>query len=217
MQTEKVLAFLRQHPDFLAEHAEELGVRLRDDKVRSFAQGQIASSRLKTEKMAQRVEEMLDAAHSNHATMQRLLAFDLRLLKANTVGQAAKAVSASLKDDFGLPHFALKLICAPKNKARLPEGLLRPAGHAAVQEWLALKQPLCGHQISPAARKLLPQDVILESFLQLPLHFGGETGGVLLLGHEDAAHFAPGLPTEYVERLAGALAAVLARMTGWSS
>ena len=215
MKPQQVLDFLQQHPDFLAEHADILGIRLRDDKVRSFAQGQLAASRQKTEKLAQRVEEMLDAAQSNHQTMQRLLRFDLRLLHSNTLHQIYKTVATSLKDDFELPYFSFKLVVTPKIKVKLPENLLLPADHAVIREWRKLKKPICSQQISPAARSLLPADVVLESFLQLPLWFGDKVGGVLLFGHPDPHHFAPGLPTEYVERLAQALAASLSRLTGW--
>lgn len=215
MKPQKILDFLNTHPDFLAEHAETLGIRLKDDKVRSFAQGQVVASRIKTEKMTQRMEDMLDAAQRNHITMQRLLKFDLRLLQAKTLNQVVKAVSASLNDDFGLPYFSFKLIVTPKIKTKLPESLNLPEHLKIAAEWKKLKQPICSQQLSGEARALLPNDVILESFLQLPLWFGKYVGGVLLLGHPDPHHFAPDLPTEYVQRLAEALSAVLARLTGW--
>lgn len=94
MNKQNVLNFLAENPDFLAEHAETLGVRLRDDKVRSFAQAQLAAAQIKADKMAAQMAQMMAAAEANHATMQRLLALDIALLRANTVAQAAERKQA---------------------------------------------------------------------------------------------------------------------------
>ncbi|WP_373700003.1 DUF484 family protein, partial [Neisseria dentiae] len=92
MNKENVLAFLREHPDFLAEHADELGVRLRDEKVRSFAQAQVAASQLKIEKMAAQLKTMLADSEANRTTMLRQLALDVQLLGSNTAGQLIHAL-----------------------------------------------------------------------------------------------------------------------------
>ncbi len=50
---------------------------------------------------------MMVAAEANHATMQRLLALDIALLRANTVAQAVQALYRSLEQDFGLQQYRL--------------------------------------------------------------------------------------------------------------
>ena len=215
MDTQSVLVFLKNHPDFLVEHADELGVRMRDDKVRSFAQAQLAASQLKIDKMAAQLQTMLDDSEANRATIQRLLALDVQLLRANTVGQLVQALYRVLAQDFGLQQFQLVLVAEPKNKARLPEEILTHDAKVRA-EIKTLEKPLLGNKISAPMRALLPQsDVVAESFLQLPVPVGGQIGAVILAADADVERFAADLPTEWIERMAEAVGAALSRMMGY--
>lgn len=217
MNKENVLAFLREHPDFLAEHAGDLGVRLRDEKVRSFAQAQVAASQLKIEKMASQLQTMLADSEANRKTMLRQLALDVQLLGANTAGQLIHALYRSLREDFGLQQFALKIAVRPKNKARIPDEAVVFADTKAGAEIAALKKPLLGNKISKEMRALLPDggSMAAESFLQLPVPIGGATGAVLLAADADVNRFAEGLATESVEYMAAAVGAALSRIMGY--
>lgn len=217
MKKENVLDFLREHPDFLAEHADELGIRLRDDKVRSFAQAQLTASRLKIEKMAGQLQTMLADSEANRRIMLRQLALDVKLLQANTVAQLVQALYQSLEDDFDICRFRLVLIAKPQNKTRIPEKVCLPAGaDKANAEIAALDAPVLGTKISAEMRALLPDDgIVLESFLQLPIPIGGKTGAVLLAGDEDVNRFAADLETETVRYMADAIGAALSRMMGY--
>lgn len=215
MDTNTVLAFLKSHPDFLAEHADELGVRMRDDKVRSFAQAQLNASQLKMEKMAQQLQTMYEASEANQITMKRLLALDVALLRANTVGQLVQALYDVLVQEFGLQQFRLALAVEPKNKARIPDEIV--VGQAKVRAAIrALEQPLLGNKISAEMRALLPQgEGVAESFLLLPVPIGEETGAVIMAADADVNRFAADLPTEWVARMAEAVGAALSRMMGY--
>lgn len=215
MNKQNVLDFLKTHPDFLAEHADILGLRLRDDKLRSFAQAQLAASQLKIEKMADQLQAMYEASEANHATIQRVLALDVALLGANTAGQLVQALYESLERDFGLKKFRLALVASPNNKARIPEEITvaNAKARAAVK---ALKKPVLGSKISSEMRALLPQDdMVAESFLQLPVQIGGQTGAVILAADADVNRFSADLPTEWVERMAEAVGTALSRIMGY--
>lgn len=216
MDKKNILAFLREHPDFLAEHAEELGVRLRDEKVRSFAQAQIAAAQMKIEKMSAQLQTMLADSEANRNTMFRQLALDVKLLKANTAGQLVQALYDSLQQDFGLQQFALKIAAAPKNKARIPDDAAIAPDSVVWHEITALEKPLLGNKISKEMRSLLPEhDTVAESFVQLPIKIGGSTGAVLLAADSDVDRFAEGLNTESVEYMAQAVGAALSRIMGY--
>lgn len=217
MNKENVLAFLREHPDFLAEHADELGVRLRDEKVRSFAQAQVAASQLKIEKMAAQLETMLADSEANRTTMLRQLALDVQLLGANTAGQLIHALYRSLQEDFGLQRFVLKVAVKPKNKARIPDEAVVFGNVAAAAEITALKKPLLGNKISREMKALLPDGcgAVAESFLQLPIPIGRGTGAVLLVADADVNRFTEGLATEAVEYMAAAVGTALSRIMGY--
>lgn len=217
MDKKSVLSFLQEHPEFLAEYANILGVRMHDDKVRSFAQAQMAASQQKIKKMTKQVEVMLADAQANHATMNKLLALNLKLLAANTVKQATDALYQSLADDFGIRYMRLVLVAEPVNKARIPEGVkLRPDSKVGMAV-AALKQVEVGGKIKPELRGLLnsDSDTVLESFLQLPVVIGGQTGGLLLLADEDVNRFSEDLSTEWVSQLAQAVSVLLSRVMGY--
>lgn len=217
MNKEDVLAFLREHPDFLAEHAEELGVRLRDEKVRSFAQAQVAASQLKIEKMAFQLQTMLADSAANRTTMLRQLALDVRLLGVNTAGQLIHVLYRSLREDFGLQQFALKIAVKPKNKARIPDEAAVFGCVKVSEKIAALEKPLLGNKISQEMQALLPGGcgAVAESFLQLPIPIGGATGAVLVAADADANRFAEGLATESIGYMAAAVGAALSRIMGY--
>ncbi|QEY26206.1 DUF484 family protein [Neisseria zalophi] len=215
LNPQNVLDFLKEHPDFLVEHAAELGVRLRDDKVRSFAQAKLAESQLKIEKMAGQLTLMMADAEANQNTMLRQFALDIELLKVNTVGQLADALYKSLQKDFGLQLFKLVIAAEPKKaKARIPEDMV--SGKKVREEILAMTKPILGTKISKEIKKLLPSsDIVAESYLQLPILVGKQTGAVLLAADSDVNRFAAGLETDSVQYMADAIGAALSRIMGY--
>lgn len=217
MKKENVLDFLKEHPDFLAEHADELGIRLKDDKMRSFAQAQLTASRLKIEKMAAQLHTMLADAETNRSIMLRQSALNIKLLQANTVSRLVQALYESLQHDFKIHHFRLILVAEPKNKIRIPEKVRLPSGaQKARAEIEKLREPVLGAKISAEMRALLPDSgTVWESFLQLPIPVGGVTGAVLLAADEDVHRFAADLETETVDCIAGVVGAALSRMMGY--
>ena len=48
--------------------------------------------------------------------------------------------------------------------------------------------------------------------MQLPLRWKEQTLAILVIGHEDEAHFTPDMSTEWVAAIADNMAAVLARL-----
>lgn len=215
LNPQNVLDFLKEHPDFLVEHAAELGVRLRDDKVRSFAQAKLAESQLKIEKMAGQLTLMMADAEANQNTMLRQFALDIELLKVNTVAQLADALYKSLQQDFGLQLFKLVIAAEPKKaKIRIPEDMV--SGKKVREEILAMTKPILGIKISKEIKKLLPSgDIVAESYLQLPILVGKQTGAILLAADSDVNRFASDLETDSVRYMADAIGAALSRIMGY--
>lgn len=108
--------------------------------------------------------------------MQRLLALDIALLRANTVAQAVQALYRSLEQDFGLQQYRLVLAAAPHNKAKIPPALC-VADERAKAEIAAMEVPVLGSKISPALRALLPADgKVAESFCNCRCPSAAEPG-----------------------------------------
>lgn len=215
MKKTDILRFLQDNPDFLAQHAEALGIRVGESKVRAFSEARIAAVSKKIDTMAQHMVQMTENAEYNLATMQRLMRLNLALMGCNTLKQVEAALAASLNEDFKLPQFALALTQKPAKKLRVPEALNLPENDAARNALRKLTAPLCATRaLHKHLEKRLPDAVQAESFLHLPLRHHDTLIGVLLIGHPDPQYFAPDAPTEYVALMGDALAATLARIMG---
>ncbi|WP_367440572.1 DUF484 family protein [Snodgrassella alvi] len=205
-----VRAFLHAQPEWLYEHAAEFNLRPIESKIMSFQQGRMQFMQRKTEKMASQLVQMLGEADANHTLMAKFMAFDRRLLLVNTVAQWQRAIHDGLKNEFVLPDFALKIVTEAPKSVRIPASLMADDKVKAVAK--KLNKPICGNLPVVVLRELLPVQPRLESFLQLPLRWQEQTLAILIVGHEDEAHFTSDMATEWVNYMAENMAAVLARL-----
>lgn len=205
-----VRAFLHAQPEWLYEHAAEFNLRPIESKIMSLQQGRMQFMQRKTEKMASQLVQMLGEADANHTLMAKFMAFDRRLLLVNTVAQWQRAISDGLKNEFALPDFALKIVTEAPKSVRIPASLIADDKVKAVAK--KLNKPICGNLPVVVLRELLPVQPRLESFLQLPLRWQEQTLAILIVGHEDEAHFTSDMATEWVNYMAENMAVVLARL-----
>lgn len=205
-----VRAFLHAQPEWLYEHAAEFNLRPIESKIMSFQQGRMQFMQRKTEKMASQLVQMLGEADANHTLMAKFMAFDRRLLLVNTVAQWQRAIHDGLKNEFVLPDFALKIVTEAPKSVRIPASLMADDNVKAVAK--KLNKPICGNLPVVVLRELLPVQPRLESFLQLPLRWQEQTLAILIVGHEDEAHFTSDMATEWVNYMAENMAVVLARL-----
>ncbi|WP_100089611.1 DUF484 family protein [Snodgrassella alvi] len=206
----KVRAFLHAQPQWLYEHAAEFNLRPIESKILSFQQGKMQVMQRKTEKMASQLIQMLGDADANHTLMAKFMAFDQRLLTVNTVTQWQCAIRDGLKNEFALSYYALKIVADIPKNVRVPVTLLAENRIKAISE--KLTAPVCGALPAAALLELLPAQPRLESFLQLPLLWKDQVLAILVIGHENEAHFAPDMATEWVTAMADNMAIVLARL-----
>lgn len=213
MNKQEILGYLKEHPEFLIQHAAELNIRVEESKVRSFAEAQIAAAEKKIDNIAYNMEQISQNAEANKRTMQRIFQLNLALLSCNTVSQVLKAVSGRLNNDFKLPNFCLLLTESSRKKQTIPPEM-HLTDNALAERLAGLNKPKCANKLlDEKLIKRLP-DPDAESFLHLPLRFNERTIGVLIIGHKDPAYFAPDTPTEYVSLMADAIATALAKMMG---
>lgn len=205
-----VRAFLHAQPEWLYEHAAEFNLRPIESKIMSFQQGRMQFMQRKTEKMASQLVQMLGEADANHTLMAKFMAFDRRLLLVNTVAQWQRAIHDGLKNEFVLPDFALKIVTEAPKSVRIPASLIADDKVKAVAK--KLNKPICGNLPVVVLRELLSVQPRLESFLQLPLRWQEQTLAILIVGHEDEAHFTSDMATEWVNYMAENMAVVLARL-----
>ena len=95
MNEKKILAYLQEHPEFLLNHAADLGVRPAEGRVQSFAQAQWLAQQKKAAKMAGQLAQIMQDADSNHQTLGRILG-DYRLPENHAAHAALSALEEPL-------------------------------------------------------------------------------------------------------------------------
>ena len=134
------------------------------------------------------------------------------LVAAETFQAVIHLLNFHLRDDFAVPHVALRLWDKPEGIEDLPE-------FAAVGEELqafaeGLTCPYCGSTAGVGTASWFGEDAPrIRSQALIALRNGGGTVGLIALGSEDAQRFYADMGTLYLERLGEMVSAALARVT----
>jgi uncharacterized protein YigA (DUF484 family) len=211
MTAEEVAQFFRTHPQFFDQHPELLESiyvpHPYGGRAIPLSERQILSLRERVKVLEAKLGELLKFGEDNDAISEKVHRLAAGLLGARDFAAAAQALQFHLREDFSVPHVALRLWGRP-----LPAGA--PEG-AAVEDELrarveAMGAPLCG----PAAGSpFLPwfgdAQEHVRSLALVPL---GQTQavGLLALGSEDAQRFYAEMGTLYLRRIGELTAAALA-------
>lgn len=205
-----VCRFLEQQPDFFVEHPELLETlhvpHRTDGQAVSLVERQVKVLRANQAATRQRLAELVRNARDNEALVGHVHRLALRLIAAGgatDVGAAAAAsapqriaqqVEAAMREDFGVSPARL-----------LPSGAVPEAVRALV----SAGKPRCGQLREEDRHALLGEAADgIGSIALVPLGEGA-AHGLLVLGSTDAAHFHPGMATDFLERIAELVAAAL--------
>lgn len=212
MNETAVLAFLKSHPEFLLTHAKSLGVQPSNDKITAFAEVKLQANEIRTERMAQHLNEVIDNARKNQTMIDTLFALDHALIGATSISALADAVDHTLNNGFNLPYHALKLV--PHNHVAYPEALVLQSSSQASDKLAQLKHSTCVHYLSDELLAWLPKsNDTLQSFLKVPLLSPTQQFmGVLIVASPNPDHFNPKQETHYMDNLARNLSAALNRL-----
>ena len=169
------------------------------------------SLRDKNRQLEGKMGELLQFGEENDTISEKMHRLGVSMISALTFQAVIHTLNFHLRDDFAIPHFALRLWDRPDGTAELPE-------FAAVSDELqafaeTLTQPYCGSTsgfetsswFGAAAKQIRSQALIA-------LRNGGGTFGMIALGSEDVQRFYAGMGTLYLERLGEMASAALARV-----
>lgn len=197
---QEVSKYLADHPDFFVDHPELLEslhvphagegntVSLVERQVKVLRERQVASR--------ERLAELVRNARSNEQLADRLHRFTLRLMQARSAEEIRAQLQASMLEDFEVPHCIW----------------LDPADD--LREWLSAGKPRCGHFSISQRERIFGAELATSvgSMAAIPIGPGSERG-VLALGSPDTSRFAPGISTDFLERMSELLAAAWARIS----
>ena len=215
MKAEYVIQYLQNNPQFFEENAEILShiaiPHPHGGRTISITERQMLSLRDKNRQLEGKMGELLQFGEENDTISEKMHRLGVSMISALTFQAVIHTLNFHLRDDFAIPHFALRLWDRPDGTAELPE-------FAAVSDELqafaeTLTQPYCGSTsgfetsswFGAAAKQIRSQALIA-------LRNGGGTFGMIALGSEDVQRFYVGMGTLYLERLGEMASAALARV-----
>jgi len=212
MDAKAVADYLQAHPEFFAEYADLLAEiyvpHPHGGHAIPIAERQIVTLREKNSQLEAQLRELIGFGSDNDAISEKLHRSTLALFSATDLETALGVLYHSLKEDFQVPHLALRLW------GRVPEQSYLPELAATSQELRdyasALGAPYCGAKAPFESREWFEGAPALQSFAFLPLRTH-QTFGLLALASDDATRFYAGMGTMYLTRLSELASVATAR------
>ncbi len=215
MKSEEVAQYLQDHPQFFEEHAELMSHMViphpHGGRTISITERQMLSLRDKNKQLEVKMNELLQFGEENDAISEKMHRLGVAMIAAASFQSVLHTLNFHLRDDFSIPHVALRLWNRPDSTEELPEFTEVSAELQAFAETLG--QPYCGSTsgfetsswFGEASKQVRSQALIA-------MRNGGGTIGMIALGSEDAQRFYAGMGTLYLERLGEMASAALARV-----
>ena len=215
MKSEEIAQYLQDHPQFFEEHAELMSHMViphpHGGRTISITERQMLSLRDKNKQLEVKMNELLQFGEENDAISEKMHRLGVAMIAAASFQSVLHTLNFHLRDDFSIPHVALRLWNRPDNADELPEFTEVSAELQAFAETLG--QPYCGSTsgfetsswFGEASKQVRSQALIA-------MRNGGGTIGMIALGSEDAQRFYAGMGTLYLERLGEMASAALARV-----
>jgi uncharacterized protein YigA (DUF484 family) len=213
MTPDAVASYLQEHPEFFESHADLLAdiyiPHPHGGRAIPISERQILTLRERGRQLEAKLREVMQFGEENDAIGEKVHRLALALLTAVDVATLVNAVKFNLREDFAVPHVALR---AWSDSVGDQAGELANAGAATREYVAALAGTYCGgHVPEPMAADLFGETAPqLKSFSVIPLR-SQDTSGVLVLASEDAQRFYSDMGTMYLKRIGDMVATALAR------
>ena len=212
MKPDDVAAYLKEHPEFFESYAEVVAdvfiPHPHGGRAISIGERQILTLRERGKQQETKLGEMIQFGEENDAIGEKVHRLMLALIGAPDVHALLHAVGFNLREDFAVPHVALRI---------WHEGLASDApefvqvSEATRAFASGLLHPHCGPLAMADTADFFGEDAsLLKSYAYVALR-GKDTFGLLALASEDAQRFYPEMGTLYLTRIGEVIAACLMR------
>ena len=214
MTADDIAVFLRTNPQFFDQHPELLETihvpHPYGGRAIPLAERQTLALREKAKLLEAKLAELVQFGEENDAIGEKVHRLAMALLGARDFAALAQLLYFHLREDFAVPHVALR-IWGRSVPADFPEA--GPVDEAQRRHTAAMGGPQCGQAAgNPFLTWFGEAGERLGSLALVPL---GQTTafGLLALGSEDARRFYPEMGTLYLRRIGELCAAgVTARL-----
>lgn len=213
---DEIAEYLKNNPSFF-EHYADLMAQIflphpHGGRAVSLAERQMLTLREKNRQTETKLAELIAFGEENDAISEKVHRLAVGLIAAETFQAVIHLLNFHLRDDFSVPHVALRLWHKPEEIDDLPE-------FAVVGEELqvfaeTLGRPYCGSTAGFGTASWFGEHADhIRSQALIALRNGGGTIGMIALGSEEASRFYADMGTLYLERLGEMVSAALARVT----
>ncbi|MDF0606418.1 DUF484 family protein [Neisseriaceae bacterium TC5R-5] len=213
MQDDEVLAFLEQHPDFLAHHAERLGLNVGHTQqqrgVVSLIERQLLDLKDHNRQLSARLQQLLQHGEANDLIINNIHQLSLALQSCHTAKAICSALEQCFARDFALNRLAIRL-CHPASED-LAECYRPQANIIALSKNLAT--PYCGPYVNDEVLSWFPALPVLQSFAQLALRDQHQqVFGIMVLATDDPQRFTFDNHTHYLTQIGELISSALSRV-----
>jgi uncharacterized protein len=211
--SKEVAQYLREHPQFFEEYADMLAniqiPHSHGSGAIPISERQIIALRDKNHILQEKLSELVRFGEENGALGEKMHRLAVTLLTFTRLSDLLHALHFNLREDFSIPHMALRLWSISGEDPSLPELTPTSADICIVAE--SLLRPYCGPHVLDEIKGFFGEDAIrLRSFAMVPLR-AEQTVGLLVMGSEDPHRFYPEMGTIYLMQLGELVSAALAR------
>lgn len=211
--SEEVAQYLKQHPQFFDEYADMLSdiyvPHPHGGKVIPISERQIVTLRDKNHILQDKLRELIKFGEENDTISEKMHRLAILLLTFTHLGDFLHGLNSSLRDNFSVPHMALRLWNVAGDGIELSEIVSTNADTHAIAD--SLLHPYCGPQLANEIKDWFGESAThLRSFSMIPLRTK-QTIGLLVLGSEQLQRFYPEMGTLYLKRLGELVSTAITR------
>ncbi len=218
-ETEKsIVRYLRDHPDFFERHTDLLAdMVLPHDagQAVSLIERQVSVLREQRSELKQRLQTLMQLAHTNEQLSERFNTLILALFDAATFDDLLKIIQDRLISDFNADAVVVRLFHNNAAAATSVAGTdsAQRSELDAFEKIIRGRRPVCGH-LKPAQLNALFADQAdtIASAALIPLmenKHAATCHGILAIGSHDPKRFHPEMGTLFLSHLAYILSRIL--------
>lgn len=213
MKPEDVAHYLKSHPDFFNEYADLLSdlhiPHPHDNRVISLQERQAIALRDKNKILQDKLLELISFGEENDAIGEKMHRLTIALLTASNFDECLNSLSYSLREDFSIPHFVMRLWGINCGTMDYPEFTATSDDIHAIAA--SLTNPYCGNHVADEIKVLFAENADhLHSFSMISLNTTRPIG-LLVLASPEIERFYADMGTLHLKRLGDLISASIAR------
>ena len=217
MKADDVVRFLQDNPGFFEDYAETLAQiyipHPHGGRAIPIAERQILTLREKNKMLEVKLSELIHFGEENDAIGEKMHRLCLALLHALDRQALLQALQYNLREDFAVPHVALRIWSAGPGAIAATGPEFEPVSDEVRRHAGSLEHPYCGASANPEIVAWFGEAAAqLRSLACVTLRDAGNAGfGMIALASEDPQRFYPEMGTLYLARLGELASAALER------